>query len=129
MADLLAVDLVAPDRTVWTGEATMVIARTAEGEVGILPHHAPLLGALTSGPVIIRQEGGGAVVAAVHGGFLSVADNRVGILVELAELADEIDQGRAQQALERARTEAGDDDAKDALRRAEARVRAHELAG
>lgn len=133
MADddhLLTVELVAADRTVWTGEAAMVVARTADGEVGILPHHAPLLGALANGVVQIRQEGGETVIAAVHGGFLSVADNRVGILAELAELADEIDLGRAQQALEKARPDAlEDEDAKDAVRRAEARVRAHELAG
>lgn len=128
--DLLAVELVAADRTVWTGEAAMVVARTADGEVGILPHHAPLLGTLANGVVQIRQEGGETVVAAVHGGFLSVADNRVGILAELAELAEEIDLGRAQQALEKARSGGlEDEDAKDAVRRAEARVRAHELAG
>jgi len=128
--DLLSVELVAADRTVWTGEASMVVARTSDGEVGILPHHAPLLGALANGVVQIRQEGGETVVAAVHGGFLSVADNRVGILAELAELADEIDVSRAQQALERAQPTAHEDeDAKDAVRRAEARVRAHEIAG
>lgn len=95
MADPLEVELVAPDRTLWTGEATMVIARTAEGEVGILPNHAPLLGALANGPVVIHEAGGGSVVAAVHGGFLSVADNRVGILVELAELSDDVETARA----------------------------------
>jgi len=129
--DLLTVELVAADRTVWTGEAAMVVARTADGEVGILPHHAPLLGTLANGVVQIRQQGGETVVAAVHGGFLSVADNRVGILAELAELADEIDLSRAQQALERASKDSSEDeDARlDAVRRAEARVRAHELAG
>jgi F-type H+-transporting ATPase subunit epsilon len=128
--DLLTVELVAADRTVWSGEAAMVVARTADGELGILPHHAPLLGTLANGTVQIRQQGGETVVAAVHGGFLSVADNRVGILAELAELADEIDLSRARQALEQARASAyEDDDAKEAVRRAEARVRAHELAG
>jgi F-type H+-transporting ATPase subunit epsilon len=132
MADdrLLSVELVAADRTVWTGEAAMVVARTADGEVGILPHHAPLLGTLANGVVQIRQDGGETVVAAVHGGFLSVADNRVGILAELAELSHEIDRGRAEQALERAGRDAVDDeDAQHALRRAEARLRAHEIAG
>lgn len=128
--DLLTVELVAADHTVWTGEAAMVVARTADGEVGILPHHAPLLGTLANGVVQIRQQGGETLLAAVHGGFLSVADNRVGILAEVAELASEIDVSRAQQALEKASGAAADDeDAQQALRRAEARVRAHELAG
>jgi F-type H+-transporting ATPase subunit epsilon len=128
--DLLTVELVAADHTVWTGEAAMVVARTADGEVGILPHHAPLLGTLANGVVQIRQQGGDTLVAAVHGGFLSVADNRVGILAEVAELATEIDVSRAQQALEKASgAAADDDDALQAVRRAEARLRAHELAG
>lgn len=128
--DLLRVELVAADRTVWSGEAAMVVARTADGEVGILPHHAPLLGTLANGTVQIRQEGGENLVAAVHGGFLSVADNQVGILAELAELATEIDVSRAQQGLEKARAAADDDeDARDAVRRNEARLRAAELAG
>ena len=62
---LLQVELVAADRTVWTGEATMVIARTSDGEVGVLPHHAPLLGTLVDGAVLIRQPSGEAVAAAV----------------------------------------------------------------
>ncbi|MBA2768178.1 MAG: F0F1 ATP synthase subunit epsilon [Sporichthyaceae bacterium] len=125
--DPLAVELVAADRTVWTGEAAMVVARTADGELGILPHHAPLLGALGNGTVLIRQEGGDTVVAVVHGGFLSVADNRVGILAEEAALAKEIDLAEAERDLERAKS-SDDDDALYQQRRAEARIRAHDLA-
>ena len=128
MADLLDVELVAADRKVWSGEAAMVVARTLEGDIGILPGHAPLLGILFDGAVSIRQEGGDRVVAAVHGGFLSVSDDKVAILAELAELADEIDEARAQRALDAAR--GSDDDAGvAAVQRAEARLRARQLAG
>lgn len=127
MAEPLTVELVAADRTVWTGEAAMVIARTMEGEIGILPGHAPTLGVLQPGPVQIRQDNGERVVAAVHGGFLSVADNQVGILAELAELADEIDAERARQALERARQDSDEESSRAAASRAEARLRARDL--
>ncbi len=127
MADPLQVELVAADRTVWTGEAAMVVTRTADGEVGILPHHAPLLGTLADGTVQIRQESGDDVVAVVHGGFLSVADNRVGILAEEAALAAEIDLAEAERDLAEARA-SKDDDAIHQARRAEARIRAHGMA-
>jgi len=124
MADLLGVELVAADRTVWTGEAAMVITRTTDGELGILPHHAPLLGTLADGTVQIRREGGEQVVAVVHGGFLSVADNRVGILAEEAALAQEIDLAEAEAELARARA-SHEEGAIHLVRRAEARIRAH----
>ena len=127
MADLLTVELVAPDRTVWTGEATMVIARTADGEVGILPNHAPLLGTLADGAVVIRRETEDTVVAAVYGGFLSVANNRVGILAEETDLASEIDLAQAERDLAEARR-SGDDEALHLARRAEAQIRAHGMA-
>jgi F-type H+-transporting ATPase subunit epsilon len=129
MADPLNVELVAADRTVWSGEAAMVIARTAEGEIGVLPNHAPVLGVLAEGAVQIRQTDGQLVVAAVHGGFLSIADNTVAILAEQVELADDIDVERARQALERATGQnADDEDARATRMRAEARIRAHDLA-
>lgn len=124
MADPLEVELVAADRVVWTGEAAMVVTRTADGELGILPHHAPLLGTLVNGTVQIRQEAGEEVVAVVHGGFLSVAHNRVGILAEEADLATEIDLAEAERDLERAKA-SQDDDAVHQVRRAEARIRAY----
>jgi F-type H+-transporting ATPase subunit epsilon len=124
--DNLQVELVAADRTVWRGEAAMVVTRTVDGELGILPHHAPLLGTLVNGTVQVRQPDGEPVVAVVHGGFLSVADNRVGILAEEAALAQEIDLAEAERDLERART-SEDDDAVHQVRRAEARIRAHSM--
>ena len=117
----LHVELVSVEREVWSGEASMVIARTTEGEIGVLPGHAPLLGQLADGGVVtVHESGGGHRLIAVHGGFLSVTEDGVTILAERAELADEIDTSRAQQALERARSE---DDEQGALR-AESRLRA-----
>jgi F-type H+-transporting ATPase subunit epsilon len=119
LADL-HVELVAADRNVWSGEATMVVARTMSGDIGIMANHEPLLGVLRSGPVTIRTNDGGTVVAAVHGGFISFADNKLSILAEIAELADEIDVDRAERALQRSKSEA---DAA-AERRAEVRLAA-----
>jgi F-type H+-transporting ATPase subunit epsilon len=116
------VELVAPARKIWSGEAEMVIARTTEGDIGILPGHEPVLGVLVESPVRIKHGEGQELVAAVHGGFLSVTRDSVSILAEVVELADEIDSARARQALEGA---SGDDDeSKAAARRATARLRA-----
>jgi F-type H+-transporting ATPase subunit epsilon len=119
----MQVQLVAPDRMVWSGEAEIVLARTVDGELGILPRHAPLLGVLVETPVTIRRSDEDDLVAAVHGGFLSVSDEGVSVLAEIVELADEIDVPRARDALERHKD--SDDDAdKAAARRARARLRA-----
>ncbi|MCD4534416.1 F0F1 ATP synthase subunit epsilon [Nocardioides sp. cx-169] len=123
--DALHVELVAADRTVWSGGATMVIARTVEGDVGVLKDHAPLLSLLTDAVVEISAEEGDLVVAAVDGGFLSVANNRVSILSERAILAADIDVSAAQSELESART-SDEDDAEARIRRAEVRIRAAE---
>jgi F-type H+-transporting ATPase subunit epsilon len=117
----LHVELVSVEREVWSGEASMVVARTTEGEIGILPGHAPLLGQLAEGGVVtVFETGGSQRLIAVHGGFLSVTEGGVTILAEVAELSEDIDTSRAQSALERARSE--DDLA--AQRRAESRLRA-----
>ena len=129
--DLLHVELVAADRLVWSGEATMVIARTTEGDVGILPHHAPMLSLMVDGVVDVQTAEGETWVAAVDAGFLSIANNRISILSEHAEMSHEIDLEKARTELERAKsageyeTEA---EAEEAIRRAEARIRAVERA-
>ncbi len=105
----------------------MVIARTVEGDVGVLRNHAPLLSLLTDAVVEITAEDGETVIAAVDGGFLSVANNRVSILSEHAVLAAEIDASAAQTELEEARS-SDDNDAEARIRRAEARIRAAERA-
>lgn len=117
----LHVELVSVEREVWSGEALQVVARTTEGDIGVLPGHAPMLGQVAEGGTVrIIQAGGQEVVVAVHGGFLSVTDQGVTVLAEVAELAGDIDAGRARQALERARSE-GDE---AAARRAQSRLRA-----
>ncbi len=123
--DQLQVELVAADRTVWSGQATMVIARTAEGDIGVLRNHTPVLSLLVPGVVEIDPVDGERMRAAVDGGFVSVANNRVSILSEHAALADEIDVDEARSELEAAQGDEGDD-ANDRVRRAEARIRAVE---
>ncbi len=114
-------DLVSVEREVWSGRAREVVARTTEGDIGILPGHAPLLGQLADGGTVrVLLAEGGELVAAVHGGFLSVTDEGVTVLAEVAELAEDIDAARARAALERASSE--DDLA--AVKRAEGRLRA-----
>jgi F-type H+-transporting ATPase subunit epsilon len=121
----LHVELVAVERTIWSGEATMVIARTTEGELGVLPGHAPLLGQLAEGGVVtVRRDDGDALIVAAHGGFLSVTERGVSILAETAEIASEIDVERAREALRRAEESADDPEALAAARRAQGRLRA-----
>jgi F-type H+-transporting ATPase subunit epsilon len=121
----LQVELVAVERTIWSGEASMVIARTTEGEIGILPGHAALLGELAPGGVVtIRSTEGQDVVVAAHGGFLSVSDQGVSILAETAEISSEIDVERAREALRRAEGAGDDPEQLAAARRAQSRLRA-----
>jgi F-type H+-transporting ATPase subunit epsilon len=113
----MAVELVAPDRLLWQGQATFVFARTTEGEIGILPRHIPLVAELVEGEMVrIDAVGGDEVHAAVHGGFLSITERGVSILAEGAELADEID-------VEQARADFQSDDEETRLK-AKARLRA-----
>lgn len=101
----MQVDLVAVERAVWSGRASMVVARTVEGDIGILPGHAPLLAELKPGfSARIEQLDGTVLSVAVHGGFLSVTADGVSILAESAELADEIDIRRAEEAYARAKS-------------------------
>jgi F-type H+-transporting ATPase subunit epsilon len=126
----LRVGVVSPEREIWSGEADMVIAKTIDGEIGIMPKHAPVLGVLVEGGVLTVKRGGGEsdLIAAVHGGFLSVADDEVSILAEMAELGSEVDVAAAKDALQRAQAsiEANQEDADAAVaaKRARARLRA-----
>ncbi|WP_344971320.1 F0F1 ATP synthase subunit epsilon [Salinactinospora qingdaonensis] len=130
MSKKLFVELVSPERELWAGEGDMVIAKTIDGEVGIQPGHLPILALLAPGAVV-RVLGGrenGEVRAAVHGGYISVTDtNRVSILAEVAELAEDIDTERARGTLEEA-VAAGiaveDEEAVHKLMRARSRLRA-----
>jgi F-type H+-transporting ATPase subunit epsilon len=121
----LQVELVAVEKMIWSGEASMVIARTTEGELGVLPGHAPLLGELAPGGVVrIRPQSGEDLVVAAHGGFLSVTERGVSILAETAEISTDIDVERAREALRRAEQDGDDPDALAAARRAQSRLRA-----
>lgn len=130
MADnALQVELVAADRLVWSGTGERVIARTVEGDVGILADHAPMLSLLVEGVVDIQTTEGETWVAAVDAGILSVANNRVSILAERVEMSHEIDLEQARADLERAHEMGEDDDAAlERVRQAEARIRAAERA-
>jgi F-type H+-transporting ATPase subunit epsilon len=103
----LQVALVVPEGEIWSGPAQMVIAKTQDGDIGVLTGHAPVIGILVSGSLvrIIPEESAAAdseVVAAVGGGFLSVADDRVSVLARQAELGTQVDQAAAQAALDSA---------------------------
>ena len=123
------VRIVTPEREVWEGEASMVVARGIEGEVGILGGHAPMLIRLGVGPLrILRDEGG--IEAVVDGGFLHVTSEgdatRIDVLATRAELGSEIDLDAARSAkaeMERRLAEDRDDaEAIEGLARANARI-------
>ena len=89
----LEVHVVTPEQEVWTGEADFLVATAIDGEIGILPEHAPLLAALDVGRLSI-DTGGGREEAAVDGGFLHVKDNRVDVLAEHAEMGGDVERFR-----------------------------------
>ena len=123
----LEVALVAAERTVWQGQAKIVIARTTDGDVGILPGHAPLLGLLQGGTVQVRTVDDEYFVAAAPDGFISVANDRVSILAENAEMGHDIDLEEARRDLAEALATSTESDADaDEVRLAEARVQAAE---
>ncbi|MEO6826622.1 MAG: F0F1 ATP synthase subunit epsilon [Microbacteriaceae bacterium] len=86
MATALKVSVVSADHEVWSGEATMVVAKTVEGEIGILSGHEPMLAILATGEVRVSLSDGGSIKAAADDGFLSVANNVVTIVARKAEL-------------------------------------------
>ncbi|ATO49172.1 F0F1 ATP synthase subunit epsilon [Brevibacillus laterosporus] len=98
----MIIEIVTPERVVYSGEATMVIARGVEGELGILPNHTPLVTPLKIAPVRIKQEGDKETIIAVSGGFMEVRGQTVTILAEAAEQSDDIDSARAELAKQRA---------------------------
>ena len=126
----LQVELVSPERTLYEGEATMVVARTVGGgDIAFMAGHAPFLGALAVWTARVIETDGTEVDVAIHGGFIEVSGDRVTILSDVAELAADIDGARAELARElaeqRLETE-HDAEAEASLRRAHVRL---ELAG
>jgi F-type H+-transporting ATPase subunit epsilon len=89
----LQVELVSAEARVWSGPASMIIARTVDGEIGILTGHEPTLALLAPGEVQIRGEGGESVVAQVEdGGFLSIEHDRVTVVADTAILVTGTDR-------------------------------------
>lgn len=132
MADekVLNVAVVSAERELWTGTAKSLVAKTPEGDIGILPGHEPVLALLVESPLRIEEPNGSKVLVAVHGGFFSVAGDNVNVITEVAELAEDIDVERAKAALARAAQAVGEDvEDLGAARRAEARLQTAGLAG
>jgi F-type H+-transporting ATPase subunit epsilon len=125
----LKIDIVTAERIVYSAEADEVIAPGVEGQLGILPHHAPLMTTLQAGELVVRR-GGQEDIMAISGGFLEVRPDHIIILADQAERAEEIDISRAAEARKRAEERlkekhvAGvdEDRAEAALRRAMVRL-------
>ena len=124
----MKLEIVTGEGLVYTGEVEVLVAPGIEGELGILPHHAPLLTMLQPGEIRIVVEGQEEYMV-ISGGFLEVLANTVTILADTAERADEIDEERAQEAVQRAQERlTGQLAAQDleralaSIRRAQARV-------
>lgn len=100
----IAVDIMSPERLVKHTEADSVVVPSSDGEIGILPHHAPLLAMLEAGEIRLRR-GDAVEKFAISGGFVEVVNNKISIFAETAEMAQEIDAERARQAAERAKAE------------------------
>jgi len=129
----LHVELLLPDRSLWSGEAGLVIAKTLEGDIGVQSGHSPVFGILSPGSLVRIREvpgddnPGDVVRAAVRDGFLSVTADRVSILASSGQLASEIDVSTARTELDEATAEAGSGSAADEspeVRYARARLRA-----
>ena len=128
MAVELDVELVSPEEVTYSGSAEMVIVRTTEeGDIAFQAGHVPFLGVLAPWSVDVLRPGGERDTFAVHRGFVEVSHNRVTILSDVSESADEIDVTRAEAARQRASedlaADAGSAEAAAALERAELRLR------
>ena len=105
----LLVAMVTPEREVWSGNADRVIAKTVEGDIGILTGHAPVLGVIAPASLVrIMDTGGNEVTLAVTGGFLAVADDRISVLAAQADIGSEVDVQAVRSELERLLAESGD---------------------
>jgi F-type H+-transporting ATPase subunit epsilon len=132
MAEPMQVEVVCADRVVWSGKSSNIIAKTTDGDIGILPGHSPVLAVLEPSAVVIFCDNGTREIVAVDGGFISVAQGRVSILSEYARMADEISLAQAEKELNEAQraldTGDGTDDDKQHLLRATAQLRAAQKA-
>ena len=132
MAEPMRVEVVAADRVVWSGRSSNIIAKTVEGDIGILPNHEPVLAVLEPSAVVIFSEDGQREIVAVDGGFLAVSQGRVSILSEYARMAGEINVSQAEKELAEAQRvlDSGDgtDEDRQHFLRATAQLRAAQKA-
>ena len=110
----MRLEIITAEREVYADDVDMLVAPGLEGQLGILPHHAPLMTMLQPGELMIRKDGEESYLA-VTGGFLEVMGNKVTILADACEHSGEIDEERAQAAVEKAREELGQADANQRL--------------
>ena len=110
----MQLEIITAEQQVYNDEVELVVAPGIEGELGILAHHAPLMTMLQPGELMIRKDGEESYLA-VTGGFLEVMGNKVTILADACEHSGEIDEERAQAAVEKAREELGQTDANQQL--------------
>jgi F-type H+-transporting ATPase subunit epsilon len=126
-ADVFEVQLVSPEAILFEGSAEMVVCRALDGDIAFLKDHVPYLGVLDDDAVRIIQPDDAETAAAVHGGFVQMNGDKLVVLSDLAELKDDIDVPRAQQAKQSAEaalaTDPDDTEAQDALTRAETRLK------
>lgn len=127
----LHLSIVTPESVSWEGDVDSLVVPAADGQLGVLPGHAPLLAQLQAGVLQIRT-GEETKVLAVSGGFMEVFEGRVAVFAETAELADEINEERARQAAERAKAamrgpSLDDEQSEAALKRAMIRMKVVEL--
>ena len=123
-------EIVTPEKMVFSGDVNVVLAWGVEGQLGILPHHAPLMTMLQPGDLLIRKDNEEENLT-ISGGFLEVRPDKVVILADACERAEEIDEARAeaakkraQEALKEAKTVVDAAAAEAALRRSLARLKA-----
>ena len=118
----MQLEIITAEQQVYDGEVELVVAPGIEGELGILAHHAPLMTALQPGEILIRKDGEETYLA-VTGGFLEVMGNKVTILADACERSDEINEERAQIAVDRATERMANQGTDIQLERAVASVR------
>ena len=104
----MTLEIVTVERLAYSDEVNSVVAPGIEGELGILPHHAPLLTVLQPGELRIIKEGHADEYLVMSGGFMEVMNNKVVILADAAERAEDIDEERAQEAVRRAQERIND---------------------
>ena len=110
----MRLEIITAEREVYADDVDMLVAPGIEGQLGILPHHAPLMTVLQPGELIIRKDGDETYLA-VTGGFLEVIGNKVTILADACEHSEEIDEERAQAAVDKAKEEMSRVDASQQL--------------